>query len=87
MVLARRESITAIDSEKLPSVLRRLGLYDDVIYGRAKCYICGKTLNLDGIGGIMGVNGMPVLICDSVTCIAKASIFNKTKSYEHSKVF
>lgn len=77
MVATRRRSITAIYSDELPSVLKKLGLYDDVVNGRISCYICGRRLDLSNIGGIMGVNGKPVLICDSYACILKASMQNK----------
>ncbi|MEM1528169.1 MAG: hypothetical protein QXS62_05640 [Sulfolobales archaeon] len=73
MVATRRMNVTAIYSDELPSVLKKLGLYDDVVGGRASCYVCGRRLSLDNIGGILGVDGKPVLICDSYSCIAKAS--------------
>lgn len=79
MTTTRRTSITAIDSERLPSVLRKLGLYDEVVGGRAKCFVCGRQLSLDSIGGIMGVDGKPVLVCDSYSCIAKASAMTNRK--------
>lgn len=77
--MIRKKNITAIHSDRLPQVLKRLGLYDDVIRGHASCYICGRQLNLNNIGGIMGVNGKPVLICDSYSCIAKASEISSEK--------
>lgn len=83
-MLAEKTKIVAIDEKDLPRVLARLGVYDDVINGRAKCYICGRQLTMDNIGVIMGVNGKPVLICDNNVCIAKASINNKARKLERA---
>jgi hypothetical protein len=73
--------IPAIREDVLPGVLRRLGLYDDVVNGKAKCYVCGELLTLDSIGAIAMVNGKPVLVCSKPSCIGKiALITSKSKS-------
>jgi hypothetical protein len=73
--------VPAIRENVLPGVLRRLGLYDDVVNGKAKCYVCGELLTLDSIGAIAMVNGKPVLVCSKPSCIGKiALITSKSKS-------
>jgi hypothetical protein len=73
--------VPAIREDVLPGVLRRLGLYDDVVNGKAKCYVCGELLTLDSIGAIAMVNDKPVLVCSKPSCIGKiALITSKSKS-------
>jgi hypothetical protein len=73
--------VPAIRENVLPGVLRRLGLYDDVVNGKAKCYVCGELLTLDSIGAIAMVNDKPVLVCSKPSCIGKiALITSKSKS-------
>jgi hypothetical protein len=73
--------VPAIRENVLPGVLRRLGLYDDVVNGKAKCYVCGELLTLDSIGAIAMVNGKPVLVCSKPSCIGKITLItSKSKS-------
>ena len=69
----RSVEVPAISEEILPEVLKRLELYEDVVNGRAKCYICGRQVTLDTIGAIGMVNEKPVLICNKPSCIGRAS--------------
>jgi hypothetical protein len=64
--------VPAITDDELPNVLTKLGLYNDVVNGKAKCHICGRTLTLNSIGAIIMVSDKPVLICDKPSCTAKA---------------
>jgi hypothetical protein len=48
----------------LPEVLKKLELYEGVVNGHAKCYICGRQLTLDTIGAIAMIDGRSVLICN-----------------------
>jgi len=65
--------VPAITDDELPNVLTKLGLYNDVVNGKAKCHICGRTLTLNSIGAIIMVNDKPALICGKPSCIAKAT--------------
>ena len=38
--------VPAISEDILPEVLKKLELYEDVVNGHAKCYICGRQLTL-----------------------------------------
>jgi len=73
----RDVEVSAISEDILPEVLKKLELYEDVVNGHAKCYICGRQLTLDTIGAIAMSNGMPVLICSKPSCIGKASLIVK----------
>ena len=66
--------ISAVSEEALPGVLKRLGLYEDVVGGKAACYLCGAPLTLDTIGAIAKLDGKTVLICEKPSCIGKAAL-------------
>jgi hypothetical protein len=55
----RNVEVPAISGEILPEVLKRLELYEDIVNGRAKCYICGRQVTLETIGAIAIVNESP----------------------------
>ena len=76
----RNVEVSAISEDILPEVLKKLELYEDVVNGRAKCYICGRQLTLDTIGAIAMVNGKPVLICSKPSCIGRASLIIKRQA-------
>ena len=69
--------VPAISEEILPEVFKKLELYEDVVNGRAKCYICGRQLTLDTIGAIAVLDKKPVLICSKPSCISRASLIIK----------
>jgi hypothetical protein len=64
----------------LPEVLKRLELYEDVVNGHAKCYICDRQLTLDTIGAITVLDEKPVLICSKPPCIGRASLIVKRQA-------
>jgi len=66
--------VPAIREDVLPGVLKKLGLYDDVVNGKATCYVCGERLTLDAVGAIAMVDDKPVLICSKPSCIGKAAL-------------
>jgi len=76
----RNVEVSAISEDILPEVLKKLELYEDVVNGRAKCYICGRQLTLDTIGAIAMLNGKPVLICSKPSCIGRASLIIKRQA-------
>jgi len=78
-VVRRKIPVTAIDSEKMINVLRRLDLYDTIINGEARCFICGRSLSLDNIGGILSVKGEVVLVCNKPGCIVKAAFLSEER--------
>jgi hypothetical protein len=76
----RNIEVSAISEEILPEVLKKLELYEDVVNGHAKCYICGRQLTLDTIGAIAVLDGRPVLICSKPSCIGRASLIIKRQA-------
>jgi hypothetical protein len=74
---SRNIEVSAISEDILPEVLKKLELYEDVVNGHAKCYICGRQLTLDTIGAIAMLNGKPALICSKPSCIGRASLIIK----------
>ena len=77
-IIRRRIPVTAVGSDEVSGVLRRLGLYEDVVEGRARCFICGERLSLENLGGVLMVDGRPVLVCDRPICIAKAALISRS---------
>ncbi len=78
-VVKRRIPVTAISTDEVAGLLRKLNLYDDVVSGKAKCFICGRKITLDNIGGILMVDGKPVLVCDKPSCIVRVALLSKEK--------
>ncbi len=78
----RNITVPAISDEELPRVLRKLGLYDNVVSGKATCYICGETLSLETVGAIALVDDEPVLVCGRPSCIGKVALL--TSRSKHS---
>ena len=76
----RNVGVPAISEEILPEVLKKLELYEDVVNGHAKCYICGRQLTLDTIGAIAVLDEKPVLICSKPSCIGRASLIVKRQA-------
>jgi len=76
----RDVEVSAISEDILPEVLKKLELYEGVVNGHAKCYICGRQLTLDTIGAIAMIGGMPVLICSKPSCIGRASLIVKKQA-------
>ena len=80
IVVRRKIPVTAISDKDIAGLLRRLGLYKDVVEGRAKCYICGRRLTLENIGAVLIIDGKPVLVCDKPSCIAEATLLQRRRS-------
>jgi hypothetical protein len=75
----REIPVPAISEGTLPEVLRKLGLYNDVVNGKSRCYICGRQLTLESIGAIAMIDNKPVLVCDKPSCIGKATSLIKSQ--------
>ena len=75
----RRISVTAVHQNELEPVLHRLGVYDEVVAGRAKCHFCNVSVTMENIGGLLSLNGKIVLVCDKPECLAKAALASVKK--------
>jgi len=78
-IVRRRIPVTAISSDNVVGLLRRLDLYDDVVKGKITCPFCRTRVTLKNIGGISVVSGKTVLICDKPGCIARAAVLSKER--------
>ena len=68
-----RVTIRAIHDADLVNVLRRLGLYEDVVEGRRRCFACGREVRLDNVGGLFkGMDGEVKFVCGDVKCLMMA---------------
>ena len=65
-----------MSDENVEIILRKLNIYDTIINGEAKCYICQDRIKLDNLGGILEIDGELALICDKPSCIAKAALIS-----------
>jgi len=63
----------AVDERDLVDVLKRLGLYHDVVEGRGRCYFCGVPVGLENLGGVFRYEGKAYLVCNSVRCLYEAA--------------
>jgi len=76
-VIKRRVPVTAVSIDDVENILRKLGVYDMVENGEATCYICGRKITTENIGGILMVCDRIVLICDKPSCIGRATLLSK----------
>jgi len=78
--LRRRVPVTAIHSDELEPILRRLGLYEVVVKGNARCYFCKELVTMDSIGGLMEIDGEVRLICSNPKCLIKAAMLSAERN-------
>jgi len=64
--------VPAIYEEDLQKVLDKLGILQDIIEGKVKCFICDKEINLSNFGGVVKIKGNLKVICDDPVCIEAA---------------
>ena len=64
--------VPAFHDSQLEPVLKKLNLWESVIKGEEKCYICDSKITLNNLGGIIRINGKDRLICESPHCITTA---------------
>lgn len=66
--------IKAVHDVDLERVLRRLGLYEDLVSGRLRCAVCGCSLSFENLGGLYrGRDGRVKLVCNRIECLVKAA--------------
>jgi hypothetical protein len=66
-------TLYAVDDRNLVDVLKKLGIYQGVVAGRFRCYICGKTVTMQNIGGIFKHEGQIRLVCNVIKCLYEAA--------------
>lgn len=74
-----RERLQAISDDKLITLLKNIGLYQDLIDGKLKCKFCGGKVTIESISSIFPDSGSIKLACDTPTCIARLNNFLNQK--------
>ena len=70
--------IPAIYEEDLQKVLEKLGVLQDILQDKVRCFICEKKITLDNFGGIVKIRGNLKIVCDNPACIETAIEISKT---------
>jgi len=67
-------TVRAIHDSDLLRVLKRLGLYEGVVEGRFRCFVCGRQINLENLGGLFkSRDGEIHFVCSNARCLAIAA--------------
>ncbi len=66
-------TIYAVDDRSLVDVLEKLGIYQDVTAGSARCYICGRPVAVESLGGLFKHEGQVRLVCNDIKCLYEAA--------------
>ena len=66
--------IYAIDDKNLADVLKKVGIYQDVAAGRLHCYICGRSVAMQNLGGLFKHEGQIRLVCNDIKCLYEAAV-------------
>jgi len=72
----RREKVTltAFSDEDMEAIAKKLGLYDDIKCGNAKCIICGGMVTFENLGAFLKLGSEIKTVCDDSKCLYKAII-------------
>jgi len=75
MAVRRIGEITlyAVDDRSLIGVLERLGIYQDVVAGRTRCYLCGGAVTMQNLGGLFKHEGQVRVVCNNIRCLYEAA--------------
>jgi len=70
----REITIYAVDDRNLADVLRKVGIYQDVVAGRTRCHFCGGTVTMQNLGGLFKHEGQIRLVCNNIRCLYEAAV-------------
>ena len=69
-----RVALRAIHDTDLVKVLKRLGLYEGVVEGRYRCFVCGRRITLENLGGLFkSRDGRINFVCNNMKCLMIAA--------------
>lgn len=68
----KRTAVKAVHDDHIEGLLRRLGVFDDVIEGRRQCDICHGPLSISAIGCLFSRRGELRIACTRDACCAAA---------------
>jgi hypothetical protein len=63
----------------MPGILKKLGMFEDAEVGRLRCYLCGRPVSLQNIGGIFKHEGQIRVVCNNIKCLYEAARLSYTK--------
>lgn len=69
-----RVTLRAIHDTDLVKVLRKLNMYEDIVKGKYRCFVCGKEITLENLGGLFkSRDGKINLVCNDMKCLLTAA--------------
>jgi hypothetical protein len=71
--MSREIVIYFITDDVLTDVLKKLGMLEDAEAGRLRCYLCGKSVGMQNIGGIFKHGGQIRIVCNDIKCLYQAA--------------
>jgi len=72
--VAVRITIGAVHDTDLVGVLRKLGLHEGVVEGKYKCFVCGRKITLENLGGMFRSRDEKInFVCDNIKCLITAA--------------
>jgi len=63
------ETMRAVHSDDITSLLTSLGILDGVNSGEFKCSVCGEPVTVESISCIYPENDQVMLLCDKTNCV------------------
>jgi len=67
-------TIKAVHDSDLLRILKKLDLYEDIAEGRFRCFVCGRQINLENLGGLFkSRDGEIHFVCNNARCLAVAA--------------
>ena len=70
----KKKRVKFVYDSDLKTLLKKLGVHENVMSGKVKCFVCTKTITFENIGAIIKVKGHLEFICQNPICISN---FNK----------
>jgi len=66
------QTIRAIHDIDFPKLLQNLGVYEDVVAGKAHCAFCNEVVTLDTIRSVFPESGAIRFVCNKPRCYLHA---------------
>jgi len=67
-------TLYVVDDEALVGILEKLGIYQDADAGKLQCYLCGRAVSVQNLGGIFKHEGQVRVTCNSIKCLYEAAV-------------
>ncbi len=60
-------------TSNMVEVLKKVGMFEDAEAGKLRYHFCGKTVNLQNIGGLFKHEGQIRAVCNDIKCLYEAA--------------